>query len=126
MVLIDTHIAVFLHANELKKISSAAQQQLEAHDILLPEIARLELQYLYEIKRIAFTPERIIADLYTDIGMICSTTPVNDLIKAAIGVDWTRDVFDRLIVADALHRNCPLITRDKKIIEHLPQAFSAR
>lgn len=126
MVLIDTHIAVFLHANELKKISSAAQQQLEAHDILLPEIARLELQYLYEIKRIAFTPERIISDLYTDIGMICSNTPVNHLIKAAIGVDWTRDVFDRLIVADALHRNCSLITCDKKIIEHLPQSFSAR
>ena len=126
MVLIDTHIAVFLHANELKKISSEAQQQLEEQDILLPEIARLELQYLYEIKRIAFTPERIIADLYADIGMICSNTPVNHLIKSAIGVDWTRDVFDRLIVADALHRNCPLVTRDLKIIEHLPQAFSAR
>ena len=126
MVLIDTYIAVFLHANELKKISSAAQQQLEAHDILIPETARLELQYLYEIKRIAFTPERIISDLYTDIGMICSNTPVNQLIKVAIGVDWTRDVFDRLIVADALHRNCPLITRDIKIIEYLPQAFSAR
>lgn len=126
MVLIDTHIAVFLHANELKKISNVAQQQLEAHDILLPEIARLELQYLYEIKRIAFTPERIISDLYTDIGMICSNTPVNQLIKAAIGVEWTRDVFDRLIVAGALYRNCPLITRDIKIIEHLPQAFSAR
>ena len=126
MVLIDTHIAVFLHANELGKISQSACDYLEVHDIVLPEIARLELQYLYEIKRIAFTPEQIISDLYTDVGLVCSNTPITHLIHTAIGVDWTRDVFDRLIVSDALYRNCSLITRDIKILEHLPLAFSAR
>ena len=125
MVLIDTHIAVFLHANRLDKISRRAQEQLEEKDIVLPEIARLELQYLYEIKRISFTPEQIISDLYADIGLVCSNTAVNHLIQTAIKVNWTRDVFDRLIAADALFRNSPLITRDRTIIKHLPLALSA-
>lgn len=126
MVLIDTHIAVFLHANELGKISVATRDQLETHDILLPELARLELQYLYEIKRIAFPPEHIVNDLYGEIGLTVSNTLTNSLIQTAIGIDWARDVFDRLIVADALFRNCSLITRDTKIIENCSLAFNAR
>ncbi|MGI9280865.1 MAG: type II toxin-antitoxin system VapC family toxin [Endozoicomonas sp.] len=126
MVLIDTHIAVFLHANELGKLSRGACDVLESHDIVLPEIARLELQYLYEINRIAYPPEQIVADLYGDIGLASSNTPVNSLIQTAINIHWTRDVFDRLIVADALFRNCSLVTRDNKIIEHFPKALSAR
>ena len=126
MVLIDTHIAVFLHANELSKISDSACEKLESEDIVLPEIARLELQYLYEIKRITYTPEQIISDLYAEIGLICSKTTMSNLIKTAIHIDWTRDVFDRLIAADSLFRQSPLITRDKKIIEHLSTAHSAR
>ncbi len=71
MVLIDSHIAFFLHSGDLSKISPLAEEQLEQHDIVLPELARLELQYLYEIGRIAYTPAEIVADLYGDVGMIC-------------------------------------------------------
>ncbi len=126
MVLIDTHIAVFLHANELGRISESACEQLESEDIVLPEMARLELQYLYEIKRIAYTPEQITADLYSEIGLTCSNTAMSSLVQSAITIDWTRDVFDRLIAADSLFRQCSLITRDQKIIEHLSLAVSAR
>ncbi|WP_299729367.1 hypothetical protein [uncultured Endozoicomonas sp.] len=55
----------------MSKISPLAEEQLEQHDIVLPELARLELQYLYEIGRIAYTPAEIVADLYGDVGMIC-------------------------------------------------------
>ncbi|WP_422445895.1 MULTISPECIES: type II toxin-antitoxin system VapC family toxin [unclassified Endozoicomonas] len=126
MVLIDTHIAVFLHSGDLGKVSPQAQEQLEHHDIVLPELARLELQYLHEIGRIAYTPAEIVADLYGDVGMVCSKTPTAGLVQSAMGIHWTRDVFDRLIAADAIFCDCPLITRDQRIIEHLPQAFSAR
>lgn len=126
MVLIDTHIAVFLHSGDLSKITPQAQEQLEHHDIVLPELARLELQYLHEIGRIAYAPAAIVADLYGDVGMVCSKTPTAGLVQSAIGIHWTRDAFDRLIAADAIFCDCPLITRDERIIEHLPQAFSAR
>ena len=126
MVLIDTHIAVFLHANELGKISLPAQAKLENEDIVLPEIARLELQYLFEIKRIAYTSEQIISDLYSEIGLTVSNTSSHNLIQTAIKLCWTRDVFDRLICADAIFKGCQLITRDIKIVDNLPLALSAR
>uniref|UniRef100_UPI0026294BC5 hypothetical protein n=1 Tax=uncultured Endozoicomonas sp. TaxID=432652 RepID=UPI0026294BC5 len=83
-------------------ISPLAEEQLEQHDIVLPELARLELQYLYEIGRIAYTPAEIVADLYGDVGMMCSKTPTAGLVQSAIGIHWTRDAFDRLIAADAI------------------------
>ena len=126
MVLIDTHIAVFLHSNLLSMISRPAQKVLESQDIVLPEMARLELQYLFEIKRITCTPGQIVADLYGEIGLTCSTTAIAGLIQTAITIPWTRDAFDRLIAADAIFCDCPLITRDRYMIEHLPQALSAR
>ena len=126
MVLIDTHIAVFLHSNMLFMISRPARKALESQDIVLPEMARLELQYLFEIKRITCTPSQIVADLYGEIGLTCSTTAIAGLIQTAISIPWTRDAFDRLIAADAIFCNCPLITRDRHMIEHLPQALSAR
>ncbi len=126
MVLIDTHIAVFLHGGHLDKLSASACEQLELNDIVLPEMARLELQYLYEIKRIAYRPEQIVADLYADIGLYCSPSSMAAVVQAAIGIDWTRDAFDRLIAADSLCSNVPLITRDKTIIAHLPNVICAR
>lgn len=126
MVLIDTHIAVFLHCGDLSKISPSARAQLEHHDIVLPELARLELQYLYEIGRISCTPSEIFADLHGDIGMVCSRTPAAGLVQSAMGIHWTRDAFDRLIAADAVFCDCPLITRDRHIIKHLSKAISAR
>ena len=126
MVLIDTHIAVFLHGKHLNKLSAKSCEKLESNDILLPEMARLELQYLYEIGRVAYRPEKIVADLYAEIGLQCSPSPMAAIIQSAIDIDWTRDAFDRLIAADSICSNTPLITRDKKIIAHLPNVISAR
>ena len=125
MVLIDTYIAVFLHSGKLAKVSSRACEQLENNDIVLPEMARLELQYLYEIRRIAYTPEQIVADLYAEIGLSCSGTSMAALVQTAIGIHWTRDAFDRLIAADSICQTLPLITRDKTIIKNLPGVISA-
>ena len=35
---------------------------------------------------------------------------------------WTRDPFDRLIAAQAIVADAPLVTADRTILEHLPLA----
>ena len=40
----------------------------------------------------------------------------------SIQQDWTRDTFDRLIVAQAKTRDASLLTKDRTILEHYPHA----
>ncbi|WP_257254552.1 MULTISPECIES: type II toxin-antitoxin system VapC family toxin [unclassified Endozoicomonas] len=122
MVLIDTHIAVFLHSRQVRKLSPEVKVMLDNNDIVLPEMAGFELQYLYEIGRIAETPANIIQFLYTEIGLTMSKTPMSRLVDEGILLPWTRDPFDRLICADAQVQNIPLITHDQNILENFPQA----
>jgi PIN domain nuclease of toxin-antitoxin system len=42
-----------------------------------------------------------------------------DLVQAALTIGWTRDVFDRLLVAHARLRRWRLATADAHLIEHL-------
>jgi PIN domain nuclease of toxin-antitoxin system len=122
MVLIDTHVAVFLHGRQTRKLSLEARVLLDNNDIVLPEMARLELQYLNEIGRISETPANIIQFLYTEIGLTVSKTSMSRLVDKANLLTWTRDPFDRLICADAGVHNIPLITHDQKILANFPQA----
>jgi PIN domain nuclease of toxin-antitoxin system len=44
------------------------------------------------------------------------------LVPLAMPLSWTRDPFDRLLVATALLHEAPLITRDARIQEHFAGA----
>jgi PIN domain nuclease of toxin-antitoxin system len=37
------------------------------------------------------------------------------VVDSAVGIDWTRDTFDRLIVAEAQCANAVLVTKDLRI-----------
>jgi len=50
---LDTHVAVWLHAGLVDRLSTEAKRRIEECDLLLTPMALLELQYLYERKRIA-------------------------------------------------------------------------
>ena len=122
MILIDTHIAVYLYMNEKERIPKQARSLLETQQIVLPQMARLELDYLYEIGRITEKSETIVGALFEDIDLLLSDTGFHDIISEAKNLKWTRDPFDRLICADALSLDVALITRDKKIRENLTLA----
>ena len=46
-----------------------------------------------------------------------------DVMQAACSESWTRDPFDRAIVAQARRMDCPLLTRDRKIRDNYSKAF---
>lgn len=69
MIFLDTHVVVWLYAGIVEKLSKQAIQQIESNEILISQMVRLELQYLYEIGRITVAPDIMIKDLSNTIGL---------------------------------------------------------
>lgn len=84
----------------------------------------LELQYLYEIGRIKVKPDKMIGALAREIDLKITDCPLHNIIEEALKINWTRDVFDRFLVAETIRdQSLILITADKKIREKFAQAL---
>lgn len=123
VIFLDTHIVVWLYAGLIEKISVTARQAMEANDLLISPMVRLELQYLFEIGRITVKPDTMINNLFTSIGLRISETPLQEIIEKALKISWTRDVFDRLQAAEAMVVGAGLITADSTIHSNLKLAI---
>ena len=115
VIFLDTHIAVWLYAGLIGKISKNAQQAIDTNEVIISPIVKLELQYLFEIGRIKVKPETIIKSLSQSIGLRMSETPLDQLVETALKLNWTGDVFDRLLVAEAKAVGSGFITADSTI-----------
>jgi PIN domain nuclease of toxin-antitoxin system len=124
LVYLDTHIVAWLYAGLLDKFTPIAKAGIEDNNIVISQFVRLELQYLYEIGRIKIKPDKIIRNLASEIGLKISKCPLKNIIEEALKINWTRDVFDRLLVAETIRdHSLLLITADKKIREKFTQAL---
>jgi PIN domain nuclease of toxin-antitoxin system len=85
-------------------------------------IVELELTYLFEVGRVTEAPTAPLTALRRTIGLEVADASLADLVAVATGLTWTRDPFDRLIAAHAIVANATLLTADRTILEHLPQA----
>ena len=75
----------------------------------------LELQYLFEIGRLREQAETIAEDLRSRIDLALADVPFTSVARHALSVTWTRDPFDRLIVATAAAERASLLTSDEVI-----------
>ena len=57
------------------------------------------------------------------LGVHVSQTPYAQIVAHAVAITWTRDAFDRLIVAHAAADRAQLVTRDSLIRAHFPGAI---
>ena len=85
-------------------------------------MAILELEVLSELRRIANDSAEIIADLGSEFGLTVASTPFIAVIEAARTFAWTRDPFDRLIVANAIADGARLLTADATILANFKDA----
>ncbi|MBL4825754.1 MAG: PIN domain-containing protein [SAR324 cluster bacterium] len=122
MIYLDTHVVVRLCAENRIKFSNSVENLIEKYEVSISAIVCLELQYLLEIKRIAAKPEKIISNLASSIGLKICDKNFNTIISKAMSLSWTRDPFDRIIVANAAINNSVLITKDQHILEHYENA----
>jgi len=123
MIYLDTHVVLWLYEGLLEKFPATAKKYLENNQLSISPIVQLELQYLFEIKRIHSKGNDIIKYLTETLGILLSDEPLFDVIRAATPLSWTRDPFDRIIVATAKLRNTPLLTKDKHITRHYSHAI---
>lgn len=112
---LDTHVAAWLFAGEVKRLSPAARAAIEADDLLLSPAVVLELQYLYETKRVADAAATVVDDLRHRLSVQVCDLPFADVVRRAVTLSWTRDPFDRLIVAQAAVRDARLVTKDRAL-----------
>lgn len=122
MIYLDTHIVVWLYAGRVEKFSPQARDLINDNEIYISPVVRLELQYLYEIERITVKPDDIVSDLSDRIGLTVCDKNFNSIVSWALAVDWTRDPFDRIIVAHADLNHNILISKDQSILTHYPHA----
>jgi PIN domain nuclease of toxin-antitoxin system len=91
---------------------------MEQGQLAVSPIVDLELRLLYEIGRIVKGPETVLAALDREIGLQVAARAFPEVVAAARRLRWTRDPFDRLIVAGAALDAAKLITRDRLIRRH--------
>ena len=85
--------------------------------------AVLEMEYLFEIGRLHRSAEKIVAILESSVGLRVCSMPFRDVAMEALQEKWTRDPFDRLIVANAKAAGAPLVTKDERIRKHYRRAI---
>ncbi|WP_414623441.1 type II toxin-antitoxin system VapC family toxin [Calothrix sp. CCY 0018] len=118
LIYLDTHVVVWLYSGLTDKLTDLAKTLINDNEVYISAIVRLELQYLYEIKRITDEPDVIISNLSEEIGLKICNKNFNDIISVALTITWTRDPFDRIITANALLNNNILLSKDQNILNN--------
>jgi PIN domain nuclease of toxin-antitoxin system len=83
----------------------------------------LELYVLHEIGRLRRDPESIFDQTARATGLTVSSASLASVVSHATSLSWTRDPFDRLIVANAMADGCKLLTADEHIRTHFADAI---
>ena len=95
---------------------------LETEEAFISPIVELELTYLHEVGKVSEPAAAPLSALRRSIGLQVADVSLEAIVAAAASLNWTRDPFDRLIAAQAIVADAPLLTADRTILEHLPQA----
>ena len=120
---LDTNVLFWLCENQLARISQPALDTLNRHDLLISPMVVVELTYLHEIGRSRRVAQDIVRQLREQLGMRVCDHPFADVAETATFESWTRDPFDRMIVAHAKANGySPLVTADEKIRQYYPRA----
>ncbi len=119
---LDTNVAVWLAEGNLQRISPAARDRIENDDLLLSPMVLMELEYLREIQRILLPARDLLTKLAHEIGVRVCDLDYPSIIDAALDEKWTRDPFDRIIVAQAKANGFAwLLSSDAEIQSHYPR-----
>lgn len=122
MIFLDTHVVIWLYAHLFDKLSALSEKLINNNDLYCSPMVKLELKYLFEIDRITEKPNPIIDGLGKEIGLTIRNIELNQLIDQSLDIIWTRDPFDRLIVAQARLEGAFLLTKDDLILQNFELA----
>jgi PIN domain nuclease of toxin-antitoxin system len=119
---LDTNALVWLAQGDLAHFGPRAAKLLKQADLLFSPMVLLELEFLFEIKRIKQPARDVQRKVEHELGVRLCDLPFATIASAALDEKWTRDPFDRLIVANAKANGFAwLISADEEIARHYPR-----
>lgn len=107
-----------LWLGDAAKLGRDARRAIDRSEMVASAATLLEIEMLHEIGRLKPAASKVIATLATDIGLRICDLPFRTVVDYALSETWTRDPFDRLIVANAKAADAPLVTRDQRMAEN--------
>ena len=123
MIYLDTHVIVWLYAQKGTMLSKRARQFIEDEAMIsISPMVLLELDYLNETGRTTLGSGPVYDYLHKQMDLRLCQKPFQKVIRFASQQTWTRDPFDRIIVAQAAIDSNTLITKDELIREHYAHA----
>jgi PIN domain nuclease of toxin-antitoxin system len=116
MILLDTNALIWLEQRHprMRVLTRRAQR------LYISPANLLELQFLLEAGRIRLRSATV-ADVAQNGQWILDDPPAASWFAKALELGWTRDPFDRLLVAHARLRGWRLATGDTVLLERLPE-----
>ncbi len=113
VILLDTNAVIWLSEGHRRTRVLERASRLYVSPVTL-----LEAQILTEAGRLR--PVRGVAALSSDPRWLVDEPPPIKWFAAAADLSWTRDLFDRLVVAHARVRGWKLATSDSMLLDNLP------
>lgn len=112
-VLIDTHLLLWIlsESKKLKKFTWLKNYSF----LTISPISLLEIKFLHECHRIQIDFEEVMTRLLQDERFSVDEVSMTQICLTAFGISWTRDPFDRLLVAHSMVKKIPLGTCDSLI-----------
>ena len=117
MIHLDTHVIVWLVIGDLARISSKAKQKIEFAELHISPIVLLEIEYLFEIGKVKHNARKFEEVIENDLGIQIADSNYLSIVRSSYREKWTRDPFDRMIVAHARMENAELVSGDRLVLE---------
>jgi PIN domain nuclease of toxin-antitoxin system len=120
---LDTHVAVRLAHGDLTQISQPALDAIARTDLLISPMVLLELEYLFELKKeVRLSVDDVQRKLEYELGVRVCDLDLRAIARIAADEKWTRDPYDRLIVAHARANGLStLLSADRLILKNYPR-----
>jgi PIN domain nuclease of toxin-antitoxin system len=123
MIMLDTHVAVALYEGRSGGLGPAARRAIDREPAALSPAVLLEIELLHEIGRLREGARTISTRLAEDLAIRVANERFAHVALEALRFGFTRDPFDRLIVAHASVMNAGLITQDTVLRCHYAKAM---
>jgi PIN domain nuclease of toxin-antitoxin system len=114
VILLDTHAILWLDRRHPRSRPLARYPGR----LYVSPASVLELQLLIEVGRVRLKPPASVTDLANDARWLLDDPPAATWFHGALAAGWTRDPFDRLLVAHAQLRGWRIATADAAILAH--------
>lgn len=122
--MLDTHIAVAMYEGKIGSLSSQAKRALDRDPASVSPAVLLELELLHEIGRLRVRARSIAQFLERSLDIRIARESFVDVASSALEYGFTRDPFDRLIVAHAGLLNATLVTLDGQLQQFYPHTLA--